>query len=89
MPPPPNGERPPAVKRAGASQTLKLTADNTPKPGSLVRQASQLTPEQRFAWMTEARRLARAFADTGEWRHFRALLAHVIGWQQRMTGDLA
>jgi hypothetical protein len=36
-----------------------------------------------------ARWLAGEFSRTGNWRHFKTLLAHVIAMRQRMRGDVA
>lgn len=41
------------------------------------------------SWTHEARRLAREFADTGNWKCFRVLLVHVVAMKQRLKGDLA
>ena len=41
------------------------------------------------SWTRHAQWLAGQFAETGDWRAFKALLRHVIAMRQRLRGDLA
>jgi hypothetical protein len=40
--------------------------------------------KQIETWTYHARQLAAEFADSGDWRHCRALLVHVLGMKQRL-----
>jgi hypothetical protein len=75
-PPRENGE---AALGGAATREVNLALNNGVRP----------TRSQIDMWTRHAQWIAGQFSASGEWKHFRALLRHVIGMRTRMTGGMS
>jgi hypothetical protein len=86
---------PPPRKRVGplrSETTRKVNLNLAFNIGAdpAIAQAKRRRRERLFrSWTHHAQWLAGQFAETGDWRAFKALLRHVMAARQRLRGDLA